>query len=147
MTTEEKLRQMVEKYQIQLNTVKEVIEKSDDNEDTLTAQAVERFLKGFINELHVLEKLQSENDDSETWSLTDTICHFILPRLQRFKEINASTPAQLTDQEWNGILDKMIIALRLTCKDEGSRIWNDEESKQIDEGLDLFREWFMALWW
>ena len=86
-------------------------------------------------------------DDSETWSLTDTICHFILPRLQRFKEINASTPAQLTEQEWNDILNKMIIALQLTCKDKGSRIWSEEESKQIDEGLDLFREWFMALWW
>ena len=86
-------------------------------------------------------------DDSETWSLTDTICHFILPRLQRFKEINASTPGQLTEQEWNAILDKMIVAFQLTCKDKGSRIWSEEESKQIDEGLDLFREWFMGLWW
>ena len=41
----------------------------------------------------------------------------------------------------------MIIALQLTCKDKGSRIWSEEESKQIDEGLNLFREWFMALWW
>ena len=80
-------------------------------------------------------------------SLTDTICLFILPRLQRFKEINASTPAQLTEKEWNDILDKIIISLQLTCKDRGLRIWTEEESKQINEGLDLFREWFMALWW
>lgn len=103
----------------------------DDNREIEFAK--QRQLRGF--------------DDSETWSLTDTICHFIIPRLQRFKEINASTPAQLTEQEWNDILNKMIVALQLTCKDNGSRIWSEDESKQIDEGLDLFREWFMALWW
>jgi hypothetical protein len=105
-------------------------DKYDDREVDYSKQ---RLLRGF--------------DDSETWSLTDTICYFILPRLQRFKEINAGTPVPLTDEEWNTILDKMIVAFQLTCRDKGSRIWNDEESKQIDEGLDLFREWFMALWW
>ena len=105
-------------------------DKTDNREPDYAKQ---RQLRGF--------------DDSETWSLTDTICHFILPRLQRFKEINASTPAQLTEQEWDAILDKMIVAFQLTCKDNGSRIWSEEESKQIKEGLDLFREWFMGLWW
>ena len=89
-------------------------DKTDDREPDYVKQ---RQLRGF--------------DDSETWSLTDTICHFILPRLQRFKEINASTPAQLTEQEWNAILDKMIVAFQLTCKDNGSRNWSEEESKQI----------------
>jgi len=51
---EEKLKEIIEKYQIQLNTVKEVVEKSDNNEVTLTAQAVERFLKGFLNDLRSL---------------------------------------------------------------------------------------------
>jgi len=50
----ERIKQLIEKYQIQLNTVKEVIENSDNNEDTLTAQAVERFLKGFIKDLRSL---------------------------------------------------------------------------------------------
>ena len=86
-------------------------------------------------------------DDSETWSLTDTICNFIIPRLIRFKEISATIPRQLTEDEWNLILDKMINAFQLTSKDNGSRIWTDDESNQIKEGLDLFREWFMGLWW
>jgi hypothetical protein len=49
-----KKTELIEKYQIQLDTVKEVIEKSDKNEDTLTAQAVERFIKGFIKDLKSL---------------------------------------------------------------------------------------------
>ena len=103
-------------------------EETDNREPIYSEQ---RQLRGF--------------DDSETWSLTDTICLFILPRLQRFKEINASTPAQLTEKEWNDILDKIIISLQLTCKEKGLRIWTEEESKQINEGLGLFREWFIML--
>lgn len=118
------------KYSNVPNICFSLTDKTDDREVNYAKQ---RQLRGF--------------DDSETWSLTDTICHFILPRLERFKEINASTPYQLTKQEWNGILDKIIISLQLVCKDRGSRIWNNEEKKQIDEGLYLFREWFMALWW
>lgn len=86
-------------------------------------------------------------DDSETWSLTDTICRFIIPRLKRFKDINDAVPYPLTRDKWNDIIDKMLLAFELTTREDGSRIWNDEESKQIDKGLDLFRKWFMALWW
>ena len=86
-------------------------------------------------------------DDSETWSLTDTMCRFIIPRLKRFKEVNNGIPHPLTMDEWNTIIDKMLLAFELISREEGSRIWNDEESKQVDEGLDLFREWFMELWW
>ena len=118
------------KYSKVPNICFSLTDKTDNREPDYVKQ---RQLRGF--------------DDSETWSLTDTICHFILPRLQRFKEIKTNTPGQLTEQEWNAILDKMIVAFQLTCKDKGSRIWDEEESKQIDEGLDLFREWFMGLWW
>lgn len=106
---------------------------TDEDDDREVEFAKQRQLRGF--------------DDSETWSLTDTICRFIIPRLKRFKEVNNGMPNPLTMNEWNAIIDKMLLAFELTTREEGSRIWNDEESKQIDEGLDLFREWFMALWW
>jgi hypothetical protein len=105
-------------------------EKYDDREKLYSTQRIER---GF--------------DDSETWSLTDTICHFITPRLQRFKECANYIPSNITKEEWNEILDKMLLSFNLISRDNGSRIWSDEESKQINEGLDLFREWFMELWW
>lgn len=105
----------------------------DSDDERNNEYSKQRLIRGF--------------DDSETWSLTDTICNFIIPRLIRFKEINASTPAQLTEEEWNDILNKMIIAFQLTTRDNGSRNWTNYESKQINEGLDLFRKWFMHLWW
>ena len=104
--------------------------ESDDRESEFSLQ---RIARGF--------------DDSETWSLTDTISNFIIPRLKIFREINPSTPCGMTSQEWDNKIDKMIRAFELTVKDKGSRNWSESEDKEVDEGLDLFREWFMALWW
>ena len=118
------------KYSKVPNICFSLTDKTDNRE---VEYAKQRQLRGF--------------DDSETWSLTDTICHFIIPRLKRFKEVNNGIPHPLTMDEWNTIIDKMLLAFELISREEGSRIWSDEESKQIDEGLDLFREWFMALWW
>lgn len=44
-------------------------------------------------------------------------------------------------------LDKMILSFELTCRDSGSRDYNDEERIQLNEGLDLFRKYFFELWW
>jgi len=86
-------------------------------------------------------------DDSETWSLTDTLCNFILPRLKRFREINNGFPYGLTFSSWCDIIDKIILSLELISRDSGSQVWNKEEQSQITEGLDLFREYFLSLWW
>lgn len=107
-----------------------LIDKNDDREQVYSKQRKER---GF--------------DDSETWSLTDTICHYIIPRLKRFKEVNNGIPISLSEGEWNDILDQMILSFELITRDNGIRIWNEKESEQVDKGLDLFREWLLGLWW
>jgi hypothetical protein len=50
-------QELIEKYETMLKTIREVITKSDLNEDTLTAQGCERFVKGFLEDLRTLEKL------------------------------------------------------------------------------------------
>ena len=47
---------------------------------------------------------------SELWDLDYTFADFILPRLKAFKKNTISVPAQLSETEWNDILDKMILA-------------------------------------
>ena len=86
-------------------------------------------------------------DDTETWSLTDTISRFIIPRLKRFKEVNNGVPHGQTEESWDITLDKMILSFELTCRDSGSRDYTDEERIQLNEGLDLFRKYFFELWW
>ena len=86
-------------------------------------------------------------DDTETWSLTDTISRFIIPRLKRFKAVNNGVPHGQTEESWDMILDKMVLSFELTCRDSGSRDYTDEERIQLNEGLDLFRKYFFELWW
>lgn len=81
-------------------------------------------------------------DDSDTWNLNYVIVRFVLPRLKRFREISAAYPYQLTPEEWDTILEKMIIAFQALDEDDGDIDW-----EMVEEGLDLFRQYFMDLWW
>lgn len=51
---EDYIKDLIQDYELRLITVQDVICKSDANEDVLTAQAVERFIKGFIRDLKKL---------------------------------------------------------------------------------------------
>jgi hypothetical protein len=84
-------------------------------------------------------------DDSETWSLRDTIANFIIPRLERYEEI--SKEFLIRDEELIKNIEKFLIAMKLTARDEGSLILTKEEDKQLDEGLDAFPKIFLTLWW
>lgn len=88
------------------------------------------------------QRLQRGFDDSETWSLDSTISRFIEPRLRAFREIRGGYPGNMTSEEWDGILDKMILAFELINKDK-----THEYEKEVNEGLDLFRKHFFGLWW
>lgn len=92
------------------------------------------------------QRLERGFDDSETWSLDSSIARFILPRLIRFKEINAGYPGTISEQEWDDILDRMILAFSLLASDVVF-CTGKEDQKKIDEGLALFAKWYQHLWW
>ena len=83
-------------------------------------------------------------DDSETWNLDMTIAGFVLPRLKRFKEVCAVHPGELTEEEWDGILDEMIAGFELISKTVNH---SKEEDKQANKAIKLFSKYFFALWW
>lgn len=85
-------------------------------------------------------------DDATVWSLDGTIAAFILPRLKRFKEINKCYPPDLTPEKWNEILDKMILAMEFYSS-ENRFASNKESYEKADEGIKLFAEWFIHLWY
>lgn len=100
-------------------------------------------------------------DDSETWSLDQTIASFILPRMKRFKKISCAFPMSkdskndMTQAKWNSYLDKMIESFELIIENRWSenidfeiaRKENDERIKKIESGLYLFAEWFIGMGW
>lgn len=88
--------------------------------------------------------------NEELWSLDVTIAKFILPRLKRFKKCTNGHPADLTEKQWDAILDKMIFSFAFISTDKMwaiENIANEKTWKKVNEGLQLFAEWFNALWW
>jgi hypothetical protein len=98
-------------------------------------------------EVFIQQRLERGFDDSETWSLRDTIANFILPRIKRFKEVTIGMPVGMTKEKWYDILDKMIISFELIVRNNGEMLLDDEEMKKMNKGLDLFKEYFLSLWW
>lgn len=85
-------------------------------------------------------------DDSEMWDLDVSLAEFIHPRLERFREITNCNPFGVGEEyqnQWYDILDKMILAFRLS---RSLRPNTKEEEEKIREGLELFAKYFNCLW-
>ena len=92
----------------------------------------------------IRQRIKRGFDDSETWSLRDSIALFILPRLKRYQEI--ANDFLKRDDELINDIDCFIKAMELVSRDNGCCIHNTEE-KQMIEGLEKFPKIFMSLWW
>jgi len=92
----------------------------------------------------------------ECWNLDMTLSALILLRLIYFRDNHSGAPSCLFEydefdhikeedgfKKWNEILDKMIWAFYLYIKEED---YNEENGRQIDEGLELFAKYFRDLW-
>lgn len=91
------------------------------------------------------QRLTRGYDDSEIWSLYNTISKFIYPRLITFKENCISCPSNLSNDKWNEYLDIMIFAFK--CFSSGDAFGlNKEDREKAFEGLDLFNKYFLHLW-
>jgi hypothetical protein len=90
------------------------------------------------------QRIKRGFDDSETWSFDCTIAKFALPRLKRFKEVNNGSPRDMTEEEWNNIIDEMIYSFEFISKDICG---NDLELNKVNKGLKLFSKYLMYLWW
>jgi hypothetical protein len=84
-------------------------------------------------------------DDSETWSLRDTIGNFIIPRLERYEEIAKDFLKR--DPELVNDIESFLNAMKLITRDNGACLFTEEEEKQVQEGLEKFPKVFMSLWW
>jgi len=82
----------------------------------------------------------------ETWALDQTIAVFLVPRLKAFKKYTCGYPGCLkSKRQWLAILTKMQKAFELIALDK--TVYSEKEQKRIEDGLNLFREYFRALWW
>ena len=103
-------------------------EPTDEREEGFARQRVER---GF--------------DDSETWSLRDSVGNFTLPRLKRYREIIGEA-IENKDNFFEDV-DKSIRAFELLVRDDGALIFTAEEEKEYNEGMEAYNKIFLGLWW
>lgn len=80
-------------------------------------------------------------DARETWGLNYTIAAFIYPRLKMFQAKSYSYPMGLSSEEWSEMVGKMVFAFGRILKEDV-----EDNLEEVEEGLDLFREYFFDLW-
>jgi len=102
---------------------------TDENDDREKDFIKQRIEKGF--------------DESETWSLRDTIANFIIPRLELYIKI---TPSEIEVEQMDEI-KSFLSAMKLVARDRGSLILTDKEKEILDNGLQNFHKIFLGLWW
>ena len=90
-------------------------------------------------ELFKKQRLERGFDDTELWNLDMTILKFILPRLKLFKEKTGNYPPELKSaEEWDACIDKMIKSIESILTDSFDADF---------EGFELFKKYFLDLWW
>ena len=63
-----------------------------------------------------------EIEPHDTWSMDHTLAMIIHPMLVQLKATTHGHPSNLTEQEWDQILDEMIWAFEQKCRDH----WEDD---------------------
>ena len=102
-------------------------------------------------------------DDSDLWSLDFAIIKFTYPRLKAFRELppcgvpmhptevypegheEAGLPRALETAEWDAILGEILKGFELVVKADCYPL-HGKSHEQLEKSMDLFREWFFALW-
>lgn len=103
-----------------------------------------------------------EIEPFDTWSMDCTLAMIIHPMLVQLKETAHGHPANLTEQEWNDILDEMIWAFGHKAKqmdatdmcadkcsnygDPVCRACVTETQQRLTQGFKLFGEYYENLW-
>ena len=81
----------------------------------------------------------------EVWNTDNTLAQLIVPRLQAFKALDKhGWPDGFKDMdEWNKAIQKMIDAFELM---KYVHVFDDEDNRIVEQGLDLFRKYYRSLW-
>jgi hypothetical protein len=148
-------------------------EKGDQAD--LYFEATEDMIQSFYNIFNWLwfdrrkQKIVIKIEKHDTWSMDSTLSHIVLPMLIQLKATQHGHPANLTEQEWDDILDEMIWAFEQKCRDDGwegdyytyeedkdaafglKLVWEDRKGqkahqKRMTNGFSLFGKYYEGLW-
>ena len=87
------------------------------------------------------QRIERGFDNSELWNLNTTIAWFVFPRLKAFREESCGYPGNLSNEEWDAILQKMERSFEIVVDDN----MDEAVAEEYKEGMELFTKWFAAL--
>ena len=96
-----------------------------------------------------MERRRYGFDSRELWNLDISMVEWLLPRLKMFKEYSCGTPGELTEEQWNRYLDRMIRACELYIEHgchTSPTIMGWKPWCEMGHGHNLFIKYFQALW-
>lgn len=93
--------------------------------------------------LYAKQRKERGFDDTELWGFDVTLSRYLMPRLQRLKEIAIAYPPCFNSlEEWNEVLDKIIWACNYKSN---TGVAIEEDDRRIQESFNLLGKYFQYL--
>jgi len=91
-------------------------------------------------------------DNRELWSLDYSVARFMLPRLKEFRKRTCGYPAAFSkdygngqgEGGWDNVIGEIIWALEYGLD---KYEWSKENDQRFEKAMQLFGQYFWALWW
>ena len=98
------------------------------------------------------KKQREENgfDDTETWHLDKTVALFLMPRLERFIQVNNGFPCGETEESYNEKLNFILNSFKEYYYNENDEVSLELEKERLSnakKAAALLGEIWFDLWW
>jgi len=140
------------------NKSKSTQKKSKDSSKLSTTTERNNFsiadevYKDVPERLDHFKKQREENgfDDTETWHLDKTVALFLMPRLERFIQVNNGFPCGETEESYNKKLNFILNSFKEYYYNENDEVSLELEKERLSnakKAAALLGEIWFDLWW
>jgi hypothetical protein len=140
------------------NKSKSTQKKSKDFSKSSTTTEINNFsiaeevYKDVPERLDHFKKQREENgfDDTETWHLDKTLALFLIPRLERFIQVNNGYPGGETEESFNEKLNFILKSFKEYYNSENNEVSLELEKERLINAIKavaILGEIWFDLWW
>jgi hypothetical protein len=132
--------------------------KSKDSSKSSTTSEINNFSiaeEVYPDEPEKLEKYKKQRDergfdDTETWHLDKTLALFLIPRLERFIQVNNGYPGGETEKTFNEKLNFILKSFKEYYNGENDEVSLELEKERLinaNKAVAILGEIWFDLWW
>jgi hypothetical protein len=140
------------------NKSKSTQKKSKDSLKSSTTSEINNFSiaeEVYPDEPEKLEKYKKQRedsgfDDTETWHLDKTLALFLIPRLERFIQVNNGFPGGETEESYYEKLNFILKSFKEYYNDENDEVSLELEKERLinaNKAVSILGEIWFYLWW